>query len=35
MPPDARLIPNRSVLGRNISRDLHGDELLKKNDRIC
>ena len=30
MPPDARLIPNRSVLGRNISRDLHGDELLKK-----
>ena len=30
MPPDARLIPNRTVLGRNVSRDLSGDELFKK-----
>ena len=30
MPPVARGIPNRSVLGRNIPADLRGDELLKK-----
>ena len=30
MPPSARLIPNRTVLGRNVSRDLSGDELFKK-----
>ena len=30
MPPVARAIPNRSVLGRNIPADLRGDELLKK-----
>ena len=30
MPPVARGIPNRSVLGRNIPADLRGDELIKK-----